>query len=202
MAAEAPVLSRPVSVSPSKEERWARLFSILGHPGLVVPFCAACAMSRGGRSYEQGLKGIGVLLGMVLLVAAYTGWRVRSGKWSHVDAVRREDRKDLNVFLFVLLSGVGIALLLGGSSASRPVGDVLLRSSGMVLTALLASRWLKISLHLAFGVYAVLWLWPTWGSWVGLILMLPVAWSRLVLKRHTFQEVLVGALLGIAARVF
>ena len=61
-------------------------------------------------------------------------------------------------------------------------------------------RWLKVSLHAAFAVFAAALVWPGVAS-VSLMLALAagVAWSRLVLQRHTLAEVVVGLLLGSAS---
>lgn len=70
----------------------------------------------------------------------------------------------------------------------------------MLISCALASRWLKVSLHMAFGSFATTTL-LLLGSFVGwaLLLVLPVlAWSRLYLRRHVPSEVVAGLLVGAA----
>jgi membrane-associated phospholipid phosphatase len=52
----------------------------------------------------------------------------------------------------------------------------------------------------AFASYAALLAWPATAFVViGLLLVLGVAWSRLVLGRHTPRDVVAGALAGLLA---
>ncbi len=74
----------------------------------------------------------------------------------------------------------------------------------MVAVAQLARQWLKLSLHAAFGAFAVGLAWPEGLAVAGLALLAAgVAWSRLVLRRHTRAEVWAGLALGaIAGLIF
>ena len=69
----------------------------------------------------------------------------------------------------------------------------------LVASAYFLNRWIKISLHTGFGVFVGLTLFlilPIFGI-VATILALLVAWSRVVLRRHTTREVVFGGALGI-----
>lgn len=75
-------------------------------------------------------------------------------------------------------------------------------SGAVVVFASLLRHWLKLSLHAAFAVFAAALLWPSLVPvLLALALVAGVAWSRLVLRRHSCQEVLVGLLTGAAAGV-
>jgi membrane-associated phospholipid phosphatase len=70
----------------------------------------------------------------------------------------------------------------------------------MVVAAQLLRRWLKLSLHAAFAVFAVALWWPNaGGAAVVLLLAAAVSWSRLALRRHTGAEVTAGLLAAAAA---
>jgi membrane-associated phospholipid phosphatase len=71
--------------------------------------------------------------------------------------------------------------------------------SALLITGLmLASRWVKLSLHASFATFAVALLWPLGLLYVALagVLAAAVCWSRVQLARHTVVEVLGGGLLG------
>jgi membrane-associated phospholipid phosphatase len=69
----------------------------------------------------------------------------------------------------------------------------------LVLLTHVLRRWLKVSLHAAFALFAAALVWPNLpGTLAVAALALGVAWSRLVLRRHTLPEVLTGLLLGAA----
>jgi hypothetical protein len=63
-----------------------------------------------------------------------------------------------------------------------------------------ATRWVKVSLHMAFGALATTTL-LSLGSpagWALLAVMPVLAWSRLALNRHRLAEVVAGVLAGTA----
>lgn len=134
------------------------------------------------------------------VVMAYSSWQVRRGRWSHVDASEKSERRSLNRFLFaaLLVSSACAAWL--GFSAQLTLGLAL--SSAMVLLAMLTSRWCKLSLHMAFVMFAVFLLLleaPWWAGLAGLCFAGAVAWSRLALRRHVPRDLIAGAAVGTLA---
>lgn len=72
---------------------------------------------------------------------------------------------------------------------------------GMLAVCAAATRWIKVSLHMAFAALAAT---ALFGSRVGygLALMLPaLALARLALGRHTTLELVLGTIAGVAAGV-
>jgi len=70
----------------------------------------------------------------------------------------------------------------------------------MLAVCAVATKWVKVSLHMAFGALAtttLLFLGSPAG-WVLLAVMPALAWSRLILKRHRPVEVVIGLFVGIA----
>lgn len=137
------------------------------------------------------------------VVMAYSSWQVRRGRWSHVDASGKSERRSLNRFLLVALSVSAACAAWFGFSTQLILGLAL--SAAMVLVAILTSRWCKLSLHMAFVVFAVFLLLldaPWWAGLAGLCFAGAVAWSRLALQRHVPRDLIagvaVGALAGIA----
>jgi hypothetical protein len=76
----------------------------------------------------------------------------------------------------------------------------LLAGAGVIVLAQLSRRWLKVSLHSAFALLGAVMLWPDRVAVLAmLVFAAAVIWSRLVLRRHTRAEVVVGAIVGAAA---
>ena len=176
----------------------ARWVSIVGHPfamAMVMVLGAALRFSSPGEALRILLL---VALISLLPVAVLMIRQVRRGSWTNVDASNRAERP--------LLFAVGIAalaVLLGAVLVFRP-GSFLVRGVAGVLIMLavcaVATRWIKVSLHMAFGALAtttLLFLGSPLG-WVLLALMPALAWSRLALDRHGPAEVAIGLLVGIA----
>jgi hypothetical protein len=95
----------------------------------------------------------------------------------------------------VLLSGaaIGFAQL---TDPGLPLG--LLLSGVLIVGAMLASRWIKLSLHASFATFAVSLLWPLklWHIALASVAAAGICWSRVMLARHTVFEVVAGSLLG------
>ena len=75
----------------------------------------------------------------------------------------------------------------------------MLVTGGFLLLAALLTRWIKLSLHVAFSALTATTL-SLMGSWAGYVLMavVPVVfWSRLVLARHRVPELAIGLVFGV-----
>ena len=178
----------------------ARAISIVGHPVVLVIIAALVTASARGATIAQ-LRLVGGVLAMLgLVVLAYSGWQVRSGRWSHVDASVPKERTSLNVFLAILL--LLSATLLWFLAGRSNMAIALAFSGAIILTALLSARWVKVSLHAAFAAFATALLWPNWiAVAAGVAVTAAVAWSRLELGRHVAADIAAGLLLGMVAGV-
>jgi phosphotransferase system glucose/maltose/N-acetylglucosamine-specific IIC component len=170
---------------------------VIGHPALLMPLAVALGIVGADASPQLLQAALTTALLVAVIVGLYSLWQVRAGRWAHVDASQPRERSQLNLFLALLLFGA--AGLLWALSLPLAVASGAGVVALLVLAAHLLRRWLKVSLHAAFAVFAASLVWP---SIVGVVLILAlaagVAWSRLALRRHTLPEVLLGLLLGAA----
>ena len=68
----------------------------------------------------------------------------------------------------------------------------------LCMIALLTGSWIKLSLHVGFACFATAMLWPHPRALAAAAAMaIAVAWSRLLLARHSLAEVLAGGGLGL-----
>lgn len=176
----------------------ARAVSIAGHPLLLLS--VALVAARAGR--DPPLQLLGLVAGLsvfALLVMAYSRRQVRRGSWAHVDASNVRERGRLNRFLLVALL-VG-TLLAWWSRAGVDVLFALAAAVAIVIAALLSARWCKLSLHVAFAVFAAALLLRSsvWASAALLVLAALVGWSRLSLSRHAPRDITAGAVAGTVA---
>lgn len=178
--------------------RLARALSIAGHPALLMPLAVPLAAQARGAPAEVVRLGAWTALAVAVLVALYSLRQVRAGRWRHVDASVPAERRQLNGFLLGLMA-LGVLALAWGGRAPVPAAG-LAAAMAVVLMAHGLRRWLKASLHVAYGVLAAALAWPVMPAVAGLALLAAgVAWSRRVLGRHTRAEVVVGAGLGLIA---
>ena len=176
----------------------ARAVSILGHPMLVLPVVMLTLATGRGRDGDALWMGVGFIV-FAAVVMAYSKHQVRRGQWAHVDASNQEERKSLNRFLLVaLLVSAALAAFTG---MPRELALGLGLSAAMVAMAMLTARWCKLSLHMAFVVFAVFLLYAV--SWkaalFGLAFAAAVAWSRLRLQRHVVRDLVAGTCTGAVA---
>jgi hypothetical protein len=183
------------TVTPPLAPPGARAVSIVGHPFVVPSATALWAAVRRGTSLTELAVLAALLVVLVSVVAAYSWRRVRSGRWQHVDASLRAERRDLNRFAFVLTS---LAALFTFFVLHHPLFAVpLATAAAMLFVCLVTARWLKLSHHVMFAVLPAGWLWPDAVALGGLaVVAAAVGWSRVRLGRHTLAEVEGGAALG------
>jgi len=137
-----------------------------------------------------------VALLTVLPVAVLMVRQVRRGSWANADASNRAERP-----ILFAVGIVALVALLVYAIVLRP-GSFLVRGAVAVMIMLavcaVVTRWIKVSLHMAFGALAaetLLFLGSPAG-WI-LVAVLPVlAWSRLTLGRHKPAEIVIGLLVG------
>lgn len=183
------------------QNRFARVVSILGHPLLVLPAALTLpAALRGGNAgtLQAMLSGFALFAALVM---GWSWWQVRRGRWAHVDASQQSERRSLNRTLLVLI-GLG-ALLAWRALPSPELAVALALSACIVAVALLTVRWCKLSLHIAFAVYATGLLWPQggWAIAACCAFAAGVAWSRLRLSRHRPRDLVAGAAAGLLAAI-
>ena len=174
----------------------ARWLSIAFHPfvmvGVMVGAAAAARQTAG-----EAVRAVGTVVLFTIVPLAVLMWRqVRRGRWENVDASNRAERPILYV-----VGGAGVVALLAYvlviPQQSFMVRGVL-ATLGMMAVSALATRWIKVSLHMAFAALAATAL-TFMRSPIGyaLLLALPaLAWARLTLKRHTLLEVVLGTIIG------
>jgi len=178
------------------DQSLARWVSILAHPFVMVTLLVTGAATR--QPSPNAVRSVLlVLLAIVLPVAALMVRQVRRARWSNVDA---SDASERPMLFMVSMAGLAAALawLLLNDPQSFLVRGLLV-SGGFILLAAVVTRWVKLSLHVAFAALTASAL-SLIGSPIGtaLIAVVPiVAWSRLTLARHTAHEVLIGLMLGI-----
>ena len=177
----------------------ARWLSIVAHPFVMVSLMVATAASAKQPVHEAVRTVALVVVVTIIPLAALMIARVRSGAWENADASNKQERPFLYVAGLVLLAGLLVYLI-----AFRPrdfMTQGVIGTLGMFAACALATRWIKVSLHMAFAALASTVL-VLMGSAVGYVLAVALpflAWARLLLSRHTPAEVAFGAVIGACA---
>ena len=183
-----------MNVSPGN--RLARWVSILAHPFVMVALLVAVpAMRRSPGSAARSVLIVAVAVVVPLGVLMFR--QVRRGRWSNVDSSKPSERP---VLFLVALAGLvaGLGWLFLTDPRSFLVRGMVVVAAFLLLAAFL-TRWIKLSLHVAFAALAATAL-SLLGSPVGygLAAVVPIVfWSRLALTRHRMIELVVGLALGV-----
>jgi len=176
----------------------ARWVSIAGHPFVMMVLLVlllSWAMEPAGA-----LRITGFVVVMGLIPTGWLVWRGGVSRRTQTAAAGRSSGRPmlyLSLLVVLLLSGVYFHFVEQAELLAR--GSVV--TALMVAVAALANRWLTLSLHLAFAVYSGLILASIHlGEGLPILIITPLlAWSRLVLLRHTLAEVIGGSVLGFSA---
>jgi hypothetical protein len=183
------------SVTPSI----AKWISILAHPFVMVAVMVIVAGSRFAAGAEVLYPALLVLAIVLIPTSIVMFVQVRRKRWANSDASNMSERPWL---LLVIL--IALIVLLGFLLLQDPNSFLIkgvFASGLMVLVALIGTRWMKMSIHMAFAGFACTLL-CILGSVVGYVLLVVVpllAWSRLALKRHRPHELVLGLALGVLA---
>jgi hypothetical protein len=177
----------------------ARWLSTVFHPfvmiGLMVGVAAAARQTAG-----EAVRSIGTVVLFTIVPMGVLMWRqVRRGSWENADASNRAERPILYVVGGVGVFALLVYLVLVRQQSFMVRGVVV--TLGMMAVCAVATRWIKVSLHMAFAalVAAVLALMRSPIGYVLLLALPALVWSRLVLRRHTSAEVALGGIIGAVA---
>lgn len=168
----------------------ARLVSVSGHPAVLMPVAAVIASPD-----TTVTAAVVVSLVCATVVVGYSVYKARRGDWGHIDASLPVERAQLNSRVGLgLLAAAGVLALAGlHAGVSLAVGlSGLIVLAGHVLRSLA-----KLSLHVAFAVFAAFLVWPSHAAAAGLAAAaVAVGWSRIALRRHVPADIMLGALVG------
>lgn len=172
---------------------------VLSPPWLTVATVVVLALHASSSIVEA--LGWSVLTGGFVAILPYLVLLlgVRRGRWSDRHLRRRQDRVvPLAIALVSALVGAVLLVLLDAPRSLQT--GVLSLIAGLVVVSLITPVW-KVSLHLAVAAGAVAVLLRDLGSvaWWGAPLVVLLAWARVRTGSHTPAQVLVGAVVGVAA---
>jgi membrane-associated phospholipid phosphatase len=177
----------------------ARWLSIVAHPFVMVGVMVGAVAARRNSPGEAVRSVLTVLVFTAVPLMALMVRQVRAGAWKNVDASNVAERPAL-----YMVGGLALVALLVYSLFANPQSFMVRGAAGTLLmfaVCALATRWIKVSLHMAFAALAAttLLLIGSPAGWVLLPVVPALAWSRLALGRHRPLEVVIGAVIGFLA---
>lgn len=179
----------------------ARFISLLLHPFVVAPLALVLVLYLDSGDFRSALGWAGLCAAFVIGPALiYLHRKLKQQDFSDADVSIREQRHGFYLF------GGGCMLICFAVLFWLEAPQLLIASFTAALVTIMAFAiitrlWTKVSIHTGImaGVTAMV---AFYAIPLALLLgigTLFVAWSRLVLQRHTLRQVVLGGVVGIAS---
>ncbi|WP_298426548.1 phosphatase PAP2 family protein [uncultured Kordia sp.] len=181
----------------------AKVISIVGHPLLFLPILIGLTLIS-LEGIRTSIQSLGILAGLSIIPT--TIWvfiKTKNGSYTNFDVSNQRQRRTLFPFIIILLTLTTFVLYITNMPEYLCLG--LLICTGLILISFFVNFKIKSSLHVSMTAYAALCIsFISISLSIGLFLFtISIAWSRVVLKRHSVLEVCTGLLLGsIAGFIF
>lgn len=183
------------NLRPSFIEKISKAISFVFNPlfSLVVYF-----LYFGWKNYTPGemLQRFWPILVIIILpVAGWILWNVKTGRYTNTDVSDRRQRQSLYFFIEAVM-----ALYLVFEYLRHDKMDMMMLFILILIGVMQISNYfIKSSMHTAFNIFVAA-LFFTQNPLLGLVwlgISIVVGFSRIILKRHTPQEVIAGAAISI-----
>lgn len=178
--------------------RIARLVSLLLHPFLVSPLSIVFVLYLDSGAFWPAL-------GWALLCAAFVVgpalvflyWKLKQKHFSDADVSVRHQRHGFYLFGGVCMS-LCFAVLLWLNAPQLLIISFLGALTAIIVSAIVTRLWSKVSIHsgVMAGVTTMIAFYSVPLAFVLALGTLLVIWSRLVLRKHTMSEAVLGGVVG------
>lgn len=134
---------------------------------------------------------------VIIPIFVWIYWNVKKGYYTNMDVSNRKQRNSLYIFNFIIISIYIMTLIYAKQNFRYIIIIIFLLILLMVMFA--SNFFIKSSLHTSFNIFIsalFFTLNPAYG-FIWLLLAILVAVSRVVLKRHTVKEVIMGTIIAL-----
>jgi hypothetical protein len=178
-------------------KKFALIISVLGHP-LLLGTLYVVVMGNHHLPKNTALVLSVLVIGLITLpITIHNLIRLKKGDYSNFDVSDQNQRKGFYPFALTLFFLLFLCFLY----LKFPIIVIFQTSIFFVMLLLMAITNIKIkaSLHTAVAFYIGLGILKiSFMSGLFLVILaLAVGWSRMVLNRHSFSEIAIGALMGV-----
>ena len=143
------------------------------------------------QSFKEFLP---ILLILIIPVSIWIFWNVRKGNYSNMDVSNRKQRNSLYVFIAAAM----VVYLLVNYMIDGQIDYTMLFLLALLVLMQISNFFIKSSMHTALNVFtaALFFAQDVTLGIIWLIIAVLVGITRIILKRHTPKEVLMGAFLA------
>jgi membrane-associated phospholipid phosphatase len=175
----------------------AKAISFIGHPLLTIPLFVAVMMFA-FEDFEKALLNSTLIIGGIFLplfLRIYV--KSKNGTYTNFDVSDRIQRKTLYTFIIPLM--IVVTAISFKTSPGSNFSISVLFATILIIISQIINLFIKSSLHVSLNIYLsalILMVDLRIGIAVFLFSGL-IAWSRIVLGRHTLKEVAFGSCIGL-----
>jgi membrane-associated phospholipid phosphatase len=176
----------------------ANIISIIGHPLLTVPVFVIILLFNYEDLHRAFLVSA-LILGCVfipLITKMYNG--LRNGIYTNFDISNKNERQNWYIIVLILLFILTSILFL--TNQPQDIKYNALFFFLLMFFAKIGNYFIKTSLHVSLNIFLSFLIMQI-NLMLGLLFLcfiFPIAWSRLILKRHNMKEIIYGGLNGLA----
>ena len=178
----------------SSQHKISRIISDFFNP-LISLTIFFIYMSVQKYSIKDALRHFLPILGIIIIpVVSWITFHVKTGRYTNMDVSNRVQRKTLYIFI-----GICVLLYLAFTYILYGTLDFVMLFIMILLLALQISNYfIKSSMHTAFNIFvaALFFSFDTFMGLVWLFIAFLVGYTRVILKRHTLKEVILGAFIA------
>lgn len=172
----------------------AYIVSMIGSPP-VVTTAALIVVALESPDERRWAWAVMYFLLAVIVPFFYMVWQLRKGRIDDLDVTTRAQRFPSQLFTTILAWFTWLVMRNNGVTTPMLVLPGMFAIT-MLVILIVTTQW-KISVHCAFMAAATTFLWHLTGSFWPLVVGVPLlAWSRLILDRHSLMEIIGGTLVG------
>jgi len=179
------------------KQKIANFISIIGHPLLTIPVFVAIAMFT-SEDFKKASFVSFLIIGCIFIPLILRMLiKSKNGTYTNFDVSDRIQRKSLFIYIVPLL--IVVTFLLFKTQQNSNLCISVLFATILIFVSQIVNLFIKSSLHVSLNIY-LSFLVMTINFKIGIVILLftiILGWSRIVLKRHTIKEVLLGGFIGL-----
>jgi len=175
----------------------AKIISTAGHPLLTIPLFIIIVLFSNNDIKSAAFLTFLIVGCIFVPLIAWMYLKSKNGSYTNFDVSDKKQRRSLFIFAIPFLVVVTIVLYLTHQAEKTCIS--VLFATLLVIISQLVNFFIKSSLHVSLSLYLAFLampISPVFGFSM-IFLSILIGWSRVVLKRHSVKEVLVGAIIGL-----
>ncbi len=184
------------------KNKFASFISFIGHPLLTLSFFAITAFFCYESFHTALCHSLLILLGIFFPLTIKMYRNSKKGTYTNFDVSDKAQRQSWYIYAILVLLIVSVILFV--TDQPRVLRFSVVCSLVLLAVSSLLNYIIKSSLHVSFAIFLFFLILPMNEIIAGFFFCFTflIAWSRIALKRHTMNEIIVGVFIGLSMGIF